>query len=113
MGGIQTSLKVSVAHADKVEDDPKDKPSHDKGGGEKSEFVAPLHVHHGGPDVMQVQLDHAFHVVDSHIVVAVFGHDPPLSRGPDHDVLGQFNREVGLKMDPKLSKKRQKQRMLD
>lgn len=108
VGGIRTRLEVSVAHADEVEDDPKDEPSHDKGGGEKSQFVAPLHVHHSGPDVMQVQLDHAFHVVDSHVVVAVFGHDPPLSRGPDHDVLGRLNREVVLKMDQNCKKKQTK-----
>lgn len=76
--GVRQSVKVSVPHADEEIEDPEDKPGHDEGGGKQGQLVAPLHVHHCGPDVMQVQLDHALHVVDPDVVVAVLGHNSSL-----------------------------------
>lgn len=78
VGRIVPSVKISVPHADEEKEDSKDEPGYDEGGGKQSELVAPLHVHHRRPDVVQVELDHSFHVVDLNIVVTVFGHDPSL-----------------------------------
>ncbi|KAK0148785.1 TIP41-like protein [Merluccius polli] len=49
----QRLLKVPVPHADEVEYHPKEEPGHDEGGGKQSEFIAPLHVHDGSPDVVE------------------------------------------------------------
>lgn len=74
--GIPFVIHVSVPHADVVVHDAKDEPGHQECGGEQGQLVAPSHVHDGGPDVVEVQLDHALHVIDSHVAVPVLGYHP-------------------------------------
>ncbi len=75
--GWRVGMEVTVPQANEVEDNSEHEPRGDEGGGEQRDLVAPLHVHHRGPDVVQKELDHPFYIIDLHVTAAVFGHHAP------------------------------------